>query len=78
MNLWLLRPKNPDAGIWQDWDISEGFIVRAEDKASARRLASEEAGGEGADVWLNDSVTRCLHLTDAGPAGVLMCDFHAG
>ncbi len=35
------------------YDCSHGFVIRAKDEDEARKLASLEAGDEGAEVWFD-------------------------
>jgi hypothetical protein len=74
MKLWLLRPADPD---FHGWDVSSGFVVRAEDERQARELASLEAGDEGPNFWTSDK-SRCVELERPGMPGVLLRDFNAG
>ncbi len=80
MKLWRLYPvpDHPAVRINFQYDCAHGFVVRADDEASARKLAAKQAGDEGRKVWLSALVTRCEELTEDGATGVIMVDFHAG
>lgn len=68
---------------WTSWyDKAYGFIVRAPDEATARRLAQANAGAERAagddealGVWLDPAHTSCVPLRADGNAAVLMREF---
>ncbi len=70
--LFLLLPiKN-----WEPWyDKAFGFVVRASSELHARQIASDEAGDEGKDVWLDAAKTRCEVIDPNGPPLVLCRDF---
>lgn len=86
MKLWLLRPVNDRAQPWTSdagnprYDVSMGFVVRAETDAEARRLADahtkEYELTHGA--WLDSALTTCVELPSEGDPGVVMSDFAAG
>lgn len=100
MKLWLLRPivkvddMTPESPWWNGWDCCFGFVVRAEDEASARAVIPpgyDETdhpppadmddfipGNEGSHTWRDPKLTTCIELTGDGPAGVIIRDFHAG
>lgn len=69
--LFLIKPIE-DWGPW--YDKAFGFVVRASSEVHARQIASEEAGGEGKDVWLDASKTRCQVIDPNGPPEVLCRD----
>ena len=60
------------------YDEAFGFVVRAISAREARRLASEQAGDEGADAWLDSKKSTCEILRDRGKVGVIIRDFNAG
>lgn len=62
----------------ENWDIARGFVVQARDEDEARYHASENAGGEGGQAWLNRSDSDCELLTGEGNARVILRDFKAG
>lgn len=77
MRLYILRP-NPDAIEWSPWyDKTFGSVVRAKTEDDAREIASQEAGCEGSEVWLDKSKSSCVHLKQAGLEGVVIVDFAA-
>lgn len=59
------------------YDEAYTFAVAAADEAEARRLASEQAGDEGAAVWLDSARSSCVPADLKSPA-VLCRDFVAG
>lgn len=61
-----------------DWDENNGFVISAESPDHARRIASENARGEGKETWLSPTGSSCELLTDTAPVGVVIRDFHAG
>jgi hypothetical protein len=81
MRLWLLRPRNPDDGIFRDdnWDRSHGHVVRAATAHEARRHAlNSQYDYHRENVWLDEALTTCEELTPDGKPGVVLTDFHAG
>ena len=74
MKLWVLGLAEGEGG----WDCAYGFVVRAKDEAHARKLASEQAGDEGADAWLLPSRSTCEELTTRGEQEVILRSFVAG
>ena len=75
MKLWILTPKVK----WDPWyDKAFGFVIRAKTEVKARELASENAGDEGKEVWMNVGITTCIPLNQTGPEEkVILIDFHA-
>lgn len=73
--IWLLVPCT-DEGPWEPWyDRCFGFVIRAETEEQARHIASEDAGKEGEDAWLDAALSVCYELTGAnGSNGVIMRD----
>lgn len=62
-------------------DVTKGFVVIAPSEQTARLLASEQNGDEGADFWLAPSKTRFDVIGTAArgqQAAVVLRDFHAG
>jgi len=74
MRLWLLR-RTDTCCIY---DANEGFVVRAEDSASARQYAEEECCDEGRGTWLSEVNSSCIELRAEGVPGVVIKDFLAG
>ena len=75
MKLFLVQAK---AGHpkWEPWyDKAFGFVVRAESEREARLLASNGAGDEGQDAWIDAEASTCVELTADGEAGMIMQDF---
>jgi hypothetical protein len=79
MKLWLLKPIDPNVA-WADnlWDVSVGFVIRAETEDRARALAAEHCGDEGSGVWIDPLETKCGELLIDGPEHVILQDFKAG
>ena len=70
--LFLIKPIEN----WEPWyDKVFGFVVRASSEVHARQVASEQAGNEGKDVWLDATKTRCEVIDPNGPPEVLCRDF---
>jgi hypothetical protein len=72
MQLYSLVPIQP----WEPWyDKAFGFVIRAASEQDARQMASENAGDEGPDVWLDHTKTTCTLLTTDGEWCVICRDF---
>jgi hypothetical protein len=86
MKLWLLAKGNIPSGVVSPWfrvkcDMVCTFIIRAEDEASARKIADSQGGKEnqsGFSPWLNESFTTCVELTGDGNAEVILSDYYGG
>lgn len=87
MKLWLLRPFD-DAPEWEPWyDKVFGFVVRAETEVQARQMVEggnevkKEWGDEDLEIvdnpWLDPARSTCECLTEDGPAGIIITDFHS-
>jgi hypothetical protein len=80
MMLWLLR--RVDGSHMPPWDVSLGFVVRAETEDQARQLASEYRSPDADDhpepEWLDIGRTSCVPLHVGGKAGVVLRDFLHG
>lgn len=82
MHLYILKPIAPRAygyvsvsGPWDPWyNKAFGMVVRAACARHARELASEAAGAEGGDAWLDGSLSTCVELAADGDAGVIIQD----
>jgi hypothetical protein len=60
---------------WEPWyDKAFGFVVAARDEEQARKLASEQSGGEGADAWLDKKASTCKEVKPS-KAEVIIRDF---
>jgi hypothetical protein len=75
--LWLLR-RNTELKWAPVYDCNDGFVIRAETEADARKIASEQRGDEGSEVWLSSEKSTCDELLQSGDVGVVLQDFHAG
>ena len=74
-NLYLLTRR--DSNI--TYDAADGFVVRARSLQVARRLASKQAGDEGASYWLSPLVEWALiGSSQSDREEVILRDFHAG
>ena len=75
MKLWILRPIN-ELSNWSPWyDKAFGFVVRAIDETTARIEASKQCGDEGAEAWVDKSLSSCEELNLIGPTEVILRDF---
>jgi hypothetical protein len=54
------------------------MLIRAENEADARNIASSMAADEGAAVWLSEKKTTCTIITKKGKEEVIIASFHAG
>ncbi len=69
--LFLLKPVRD----WEPWyDKAFCFVVRAASEEHARLVASDQAGDEGKEVWLDASKTSCKAIDPNGPPEVLCRD----
>ena len=59
-------------------DICSGFIICAQSQKKARKLASWNAGDEGAEFWLNANHSSCKELKPSKTAEIIMRDFCNG
>ena len=60
---------------WREYDVVNGFVVRACDEDEAREICNNAHGDEG-PVWKNDELTSCVELTDDGDHEIFLCDYH--
>ena len=75
MKLYILRPLNKDVREFNPWyDKNFGYVIRAKNKKSARKLAEINAGDEGEDVWLDNEKTSCEILESEGTTELIMID----
>lgn len=90
MKLWILKPIAKCHGPWSPiYDCAHGFVVRAEDEASARRLIDYGDTGDEyprrwrdgepkpGNPWHDPSLSTCVELVGDGEAGVILRDFNA-
>lgn len=73
MKLWLLERTEIHG-----YDEYCGFVIRAEDEASARAIAVVQAGDEGAGAWMSQARSTCIELQAEGESGMVLGDFNAG
>lgn len=71
MRLYLLRDLHPD------FDEAEGYVIRAYDAATARKMAAN-CGGDRPWKWVDPTITSCTSIGVVGRAGVLLRAFNAG
>lgn len=74
MKLWLLK-RRPGEGYY---DEAQGFVVRATSPRAARNLASQHAGDEGAETWLQPKYASCTEVRLDGTETIVLRDFRAG
>jgi hypothetical protein len=87
-NLYLLTPKDPDAGPWRPWyDTADGFVIRAWGRRRARHFAALASGDEDKSlsldekrnhsVWLDSSLVEAIEIaTDVeGEEGIVLRSF---
>lgn len=86
MNLYLLKPIDPDTGPWDPWyDKAFGFVVRAASPAEAREIADANAGDENRErgnpnpisPWLDPKLSTCRVLHPDGEAGPILRDLYS-
>jgi hypothetical protein len=78
MDIYHLERLGP-RGVYHDQ--AQAFVVVADSETRARRLASREAGDEGAEFWLRPSTSRCDVIGRAARGqndGVVVRDFLHG
>ena len=73
--LWLLTALYVPA---TSFDVLDAVVVRAPTPHSARRMAANVKGTEGADTWTDASRSSCVRLRDDGKEGVVLRDYKAG
>ncbi len=93
MKLWLLQaiklkgstemsPLHVIYPVGSPWNpyhgTAFGFVVRAETEKEARNMCGKESWGEGADPWLDLTLTSCHELTLDGESGLIIRDAHPG
>jgi hypothetical protein len=61
-----------------EYDFKNGFVIRAADATQARKIAARNHSDEGEETWLDPKKSRCRAVKEAGRAGVILTDFHAG
>lgn len=73
MNTYVLKRNEDKVG----WDEAAGFVVNADTENQARLYASEQAGDEGPDVWLDPGLSACTMLSNTPARGVVLRDYRA-
>ena len=75
MKLFILRPKE-NTEEWIPWyDKCFGHIVCASNEIDARQMASNKAGDEGEEAWLDENISTCEELKATKAAEYIMRDF---
>ena len=72
MRVWLLRRCGRCLDSEPDYDVAMGFVVRAGTCAQARRLAADNAGGEGKSTWTNARRSSCEVLMPDGELALVV------
>lgn len=93
MSLWLLRPVGYEEEKYSwvdDYDVCEGFVIRAKTEEEARQIADKCGGDENMSgsgfrkappknrPWLHPEMTTCTKITGRGKSELIICDFHHG
>ncbi len=60
----------------KEWGMANAMVIRASCADTARVIASENCGDEGAEVWLDKKLSSCRLLKPNGPKGLICLDFH--
>ena len=71
MKLYVLRRS-------ADWDEAAGFVVRADSKKAARKIASSQCGNEGPEAWMDAKQVSCRELKQEGELEMILRDFLHG
>jgi hypothetical protein len=75
MKLYLVKRNDPDYG----WDISLGFVIAADSKEEAYKIALEEGGGDDWKTKNNEiSVEEIGEAKSTLEKGVILEDYKAG
>lgn len=61
-----------------DYDVNDGFVIRAESELAAREMASRTRGEEGPGTWLAAKLSSCVEVTPEGDPEIILTDFNAG
>lgn len=77
MKLYLLRHFSYDE---TDIDRSyyEGFVIRAKDERTARKLVQEHSQEDEEDrehSWIDPSITYCIEITIEGKESIIIADY---
>ena len=54
------------------YDECHDVVIRAKSEEEARQIASNNAGSEGSDSWLNEFTSSCSILTPDGKTGIVI------
>ncbi len=95
MKLWLLRPRHDlENSPFNNHDVTQGFVICANDEYDARWLADGKAGWENCtgmsrhdegecdckypNPWFADEVTSCVELVPGCYPGIVIEDHRGG
>jgi len=80
MKLYLLKERDGNTIPTRigSYDTYDGFVVRAKDETSARRLAMDKEYATHSRDWLNTDIVSCTEITKTGNADVILASFNAG
>ena len=78
MRLWKLIRRGSESD--KLYDVANSFVICATDMHTARQVASEHCGDEGAYVWLKHTLSSCVCIatTTTAKPGVVVRDYRAG
>lgn len=77
MKLYLLTREKENEG----WDEVYGFVIAAKSSIAARKLAGDNKGDEGKEVWLDKAETKCQVIANESKykkEEMVLCDFLSG
>jgi len=81
LKLYILKPKRTEAAdnlMRRGYDNSLAHVVYAYSPKQARRLASEDGGDQGPEVWTNAEYSTCKELKTPKVAGIVISDHEMG
>jgi hypothetical protein len=77
--LWLLTARKDlpeDDNPWDPWyEKCHEMVVRAPNGIMARHIASENAGDEGKDAWIDRRYSTCESLLVDGESELIICHY---
>lgn len=71
--LWVLKRLSDRP----QYDVNNGFVIRASSEDVARIMASKVRGDEGAETWTDPRLSTCDRLWPVGDDEIVMQDFNA-
>jgi len=72
--LWVLKRMSANP----EYDVNNGFVIRAPSEDDARIMASGKRADEGAETWTDPAKSTCERLWPDGDDEIVMTDFNAG